>query len=35
MVHVYEPFLIQNHFVIRTARGRRATRQAMKHLRSA
>jgi Holliday junction DNA helicase RuvB len=31
---VYEPFLIQNGFLVRTSRGRRATRKASRHLRS-
>ena len=31
---VYEPFLIQRGFLVRTARGRRATRKAAAHLRS-
>lgn len=29
---VYEPYLIQNHFLVRTSRGRKATEKAMKHL---
>lgn len=29
---VYEPYLIQNDFLVRTARGRRATEKAAKHL---
>jgi Holliday junction DNA helicase RuvB len=29
---VYEPYLIQNNFLIRTSRGRRATEKAAKHL---
>ena len=29
---VYEPYLIQNHFLVRTARGRKATEKAAKHL---
>lgn len=29
---VYEPYLIQNHFLTRTARGRKATEKAYKHL---
>ena len=29
---VYEPYLIQNHFLVRTSRGRKATDKAAKHL---
>ncbi|HZE98441.1 MAG TPA: Holliday junction branch migration DNA helicase RuvB [Planctomycetota bacterium] len=29
---VYEPYLIQNHFLVRTSRGRKATEKAAKHL---
>jgi Holliday junction DNA helicase RuvB len=29
---VYEPYLIQNNFLVRTSRGRRATEKALKHL---
>jgi Holliday junction DNA helicase RuvB len=29
---VYEPYLIQNDFLVRTARGRRATEKALKHV---
>ncbi len=29
---VYEPYLIQNNFLVRTSRGRRATDKALKHL---
>jgi len=31
---VYEPFLIQRGYLVRTARGRRVTRKALRHLRS-
>jgi holliday junction DNA helicase RuvB len=29
---VYEPYLIQNNFLVRTSRGRKATEKAAKHL---
>lgn len=29
---VYEPYLIQNHFLVRTSRGRKATEKGLKHL---
>jgi Holliday junction DNA helicase RuvB len=29
---VYEPYLIQNHYLVRTSRGRRATDKALKHI---
>jgi Holliday junction DNA helicase RuvB len=29
---VYEPYLIQNAFLVRTSRGRKATEKAVKHL---
>ena len=29
---VYEPYLIQQHFLLRTSRGRKITEKAIKHL---
>jgi Holliday junction DNA helicase RuvB len=29
---VYEPYLIQNHFLVRTSRGRKSTEKAAQHL---